>query len=114
MIIEIFLTFTILAVVLSVLGRVLNYELLIIFGFLIFGIMSAPLLNSNVEFKTGANITTNYTYEAGQLLSSSDYVTYDYEAFDNSVWFGIFFIFIALGSLFEYWYRGYGGRREED
>ena len=62
MIIEIFLLFTGLALILSVVGYLIQNRLMLIFGLLIFMFMAIPLIRQNLEFRGGSNITSTYNY----------------------------------------------------
>jgi len=109
----IFLLFIALAFLLTIVGYYVKENLLIIIGFLIFGLISVPLLNNNLEYKTGAFISSDYDYNGTQLLSADNYITYQYESYTDTRWYGIFFIFISLSGLFM-WYSGYKGATDED
>ena len=115
MIMTIFLLFTSLALILTVVGYYINENLLIIFGLLIFGLMALPLLNQNLEYKVGTNSTINYSYDnSSNLLSTFDATRYVYHTYTDTIWYGLFFLFISLGGLFGGWYYSRSYNEEDD
>lgn len=115
MIIEIFLIFLGLAFLFIFAGYYIKEEVLIIFGFLLFILMSFPLLNQDLEIKSGEIIDSNYTYDAeGLFISSSDTVTYQYENYSNNIWFGLLLLLSGISGEFGIWYVGYKRKGDDD
>lgn len=113
MIMNIFLLFLSLAFILTVVGYYIKENLLIIIGFLIFGLISVPLLNNNLEYRSGENFTVNYTYEGNQVIQSTSNINYEYLTYTGTVLYGIFFLLLSLSGMFM-WYQGYKSDNEED
>jgi len=112
MIMEIFLLFVGIGFLLTIVGYYVNENLLIIIGFLIFGLISIPLLQQNLEYRVGSNLTVEYNYSAGVLATSTNSISYDYNSYTDTIWYGIFFMLLSLSGMFM-WYKGYGGRKSE-
>lgn len=113
MIIEMFIMFVCIAFILTVVGYYIQQELLIIFGFLIFGLISIPLFQQNLEIRGGMEVTTDYFYDNSTLNNTFETQTYTYDNYEDTIWYGIFFIFISLSGMF-FWYKGYSSQRGED
>ena len=113
MIIELFILFTALAFILAIVGYLIDNELMMIFGFLIIGLMSIPLLDDQLEYRTGTNITTEYNYTGTVLTTTNDIVIREYEPLNSTTWYGIFFIFICFGGFYTL-FKGYGRGSDED
>jgi hypothetical protein len=91
MIIEMFILFTSLAFILALVGKALNQELLIIFGFLVIGLMAVPLLQGNLDYRSGE--TLSFVQDNSSLIChnetlniSSGYIYGNY--FGNYHWDG--------------------------
>jgi hypothetical protein len=113
MIMQMFLLFIGIAFLLTIVGFYIKENLLIIIGFLIFGLISIPLLNQQLEYKSGATINSEYFYNGSLIDSNENIIIYNYSGYTDTIWYGIFFLFISLGGLFM-WYRGYNDKKEDD
>ena len=103
MILTIFILFSAIAFLLTLTGYYLKQNMFIVFGLLIFALLSFPLLYEDLENKTGTKTLSNYTYDNNSLMnSSSENLTYIYENVSNTRWYGIFYLFICLGAFFDY------------
>lgn len=113
MIIEMFIMFVCIAFILTIVGYYIQQELLIIFGFLIFGLISIPLFQQDLEIRGGMEVTTDYFYENTTLNNTFENQTYTYNNYEDTIWYGLFFMFISLSGMF-FWYKGYSSQRGED
>lgn len=106
MILTIFLLFLCLAVVFMVVGYYIKNELLLIFGLLILGLLSIPLFNQDLTYKSGHFENTTYVYDVDILELTNSVTSYSYDSYTDTIWYGIFFIFSSFSGLF-YLYNGY-------
>lgn len=113
MIMQIFLLFLGIAFILTVIGFYVKENLLIIIGFLIFGLISIPLLSQNLEYRSGSNFTVDYSYDGTQLNSSASIINYDYDTYTDTIWYGIFFLILSLSGMFM-WYDGYRSNKKDE
>lgn len=63
-------------------------------GFLFLFLLSFSIINTDLEYKTGEFVSTNYTYSAGNLSTTSQSITYAYDSYgSHTIGF-----YLALGS----------------
>ena len=106
MLIQVMLIFLGLASLFIVLGQRVDNLVMQISGFLIICLLSFTFFSGVLEFKTGENLTTSYTYTDGNLTSNHQSMIYTYSepaGITNKVYYGLMMLFSGLVGLFGVW-----------
>lgn len=99
MILTIFLTFVALSILILGVGIYLGENYFSFIGLFFLFLLGSSLLFNGVDYESGVNVATNYTYTNGTVTSNSAVLSYDYTTFKDDYitrWFG-FLIAVASG-----------------
>lgn len=97
MILALFVTLLLLGLALVVLGLSKPSETAqAMVGFSFLFLLGIALLNSGIDYQSGAIIQTNYTYSDNQVISTNQTITYVYSTeFEDDTYWGMW---LAIGS----------------
>lgn len=119
MIIEGLITFLALSVIFVIVGKSSDNIVMEISGFFIIILLSFTFFSGQIEFKSGEDTITQYTYDnASRINQTSESMTIQYEDFTSidKVIYGLLLLFSGLIGVFGVWrnYRAdWGGYEDE-
>jgi len=100
MLITIFTVLIALSLLIVIIGFWKKNDVMKLTGFLLMFLLSFTLIGNNLEYQTGYNSTTNYTYNEmsknGTLLSESTITNFNYSSYEGTKTYGIYLVILSI------------------